>query len=209
MEVPGPGVESELQLPVYTAGTAMPDLNRICDQHCNLWQRWIRNPLREARDATHILKDTSRVLNPLSHNRNSFVSRVLRCAARVWTVMSYFWQRLKRRSKVLWVHWLERWYWCPLEARTEPYMQGSHLGNRDVDKITLVPSHHQQKNWKSARTLWPVAMKCLPIYLCCLSASSSFLWFIWFHNIRMMDYRTTEDWFNLEWCKSGGELLTW
>ena len=34
-------------------------------------QRQILNPLSEARDRTWILKDTSWVLNPLSHNRNS------------------------------------------------------------------------------------------------------------------------------------------
>ena len=34
-------------------------------------QRWILNPLNKARDRTHILMDTSRVLNPLRHSRNS------------------------------------------------------------------------------------------------------------------------------------------
>ena len=35
-----------------------------------LWQHCFLNPLREARDQTHILVDTNWVLNPLSHNRN-------------------------------------------------------------------------------------------------------------------------------------------
>ena len=35
------------------------------------WQCWILNPLREDRDQTRILLDTSQVCNPLSHNRNS------------------------------------------------------------------------------------------------------------------------------------------
>ena len=34
-------------------------------------QYWILNPLSEARDLTHILLDTSQVLNPLSHSGNS------------------------------------------------------------------------------------------------------------------------------------------
>ena len=38
---------------------------------CSLQQHQILNPLSEARDRTHILMDTSLVLNPLNHNRNS------------------------------------------------------------------------------------------------------------------------------------------
>ena len=33
MEVPGLGVESELQLPAYTTATATQDLSRVCDLH--------------------------------------------------------------------------------------------------------------------------------------------------------------------------------
>ena len=64
-EVPRLGIQSELQLPAYITAiaTAMPDLS--CSSG-------IHNPLSEARDLTHILMDTSRVLNPLSHNGNSF-----------------------------------------------------------------------------------------------------------------------------------------
>ena len=50
---------------------AMPDLNRICDLHHNSSQHQILNQLSEARNQTSILMDTSRVLNPLSHNGNS------------------------------------------------------------------------------------------------------------------------------------------
>ena len=69
MEVPGLGVESELQLLAYTTALATPDLICICDH--SSWLRWIVNPLNEARDWTHILMDTSQVLNPWSYNRNS------------------------------------------------------------------------------------------------------------------------------------------
>ena len=52
MEVPKLGVELELELQAYTTATAMPDLSRICDLHHSSQQRWILNPLSEARDRT-------------------------------------------------------------------------------------------------------------------------------------------------------------
>ena len=74
MEVPRLGVKLELQLPAYTTATARLELRYICDLHCSSWQCWILNPLNNARDWTPILTDTalSRVLNLLSHNRNSY-----------------------------------------------------------------------------------------------------------------------------------------
>ena len=69
MEVPRLGVESELQLLAYT--TAMPDPSHICNLH------QILNPLRDARDQTQILMDTSQGLNPLSHNGNSWLTGIL------------------------------------------------------------------------------------------------------------------------------------
>ena len=59
MEVPRLGIESELQLPAST--TATPDPSSVCSLHHSSQQRWILNPLSEARDRTHILMDTSRV----------------------------------------------------------------------------------------------------------------------------------------------------
>ena len=50
MEVPGLGVESELQLLVYTTTTAMPNPSHIYDLLCSLWQCQILNPLNEASD---------------------------------------------------------------------------------------------------------------------------------------------------------------
>ena len=44
----------------------MPDLSCVCDLHHSSRQRWILKPLSEARDQTHILMDTDRVLNALS-----------------------------------------------------------------------------------------------------------------------------------------------
>ena len=49
MEVPGLGVELELQLPAYITDTAIPDLSQICDLY---------HLLSEARDQTFILMDT-------------------------------------------------------------------------------------------------------------------------------------------------------
>ena len=86
MEVPWLGVKSERKLPAYVTATAMPDLN--CDLHHSSQQHRNLNFLSEARDQTHILMDTSWILNPLSHSRNStsfsFLaggSWVLRCLA--------------------------------------------------------------------------------------------------------------------------------
>ena len=64
---PGLGVELELQLLTDATATATTDLSHIC----NLDRSRILNPLSEVRDQTHILKDTSQVLNPRSHNGNS------------------------------------------------------------------------------------------------------------------------------------------
>ena len=60
MEVPRPGVESELQLPAYTT-VIMPDPSCLCNLHHSSQQCWILNPLSEARDQTHILITTSQV----------------------------------------------------------------------------------------------------------------------------------------------------
>ena len=51
MEVPGLGVELELQLPDYTTATAtaMQDLSSLFDLHHSSQQRQILNPLSEAR----------------------------------------------------------------------------------------------------------------------------------------------------------------
>ena len=50
MEVPRLGVESELQLQAHTTATAMPAVSLIDNLDHSSWQRWILNPLSEARD---------------------------------------------------------------------------------------------------------------------------------------------------------------
>ena len=54
-EVPRIEVESELQLKAYTTAITMPEPSHICNPH------QILNPLREGRDRTGILMDTSQV----------------------------------------------------------------------------------------------------------------------------------------------------
>ena len=56
MEVPGLGIESELQLQAYN--TAIANLSHICNLHHSLKQHQILNPLSKDRDETHILMDT-------------------------------------------------------------------------------------------------------------------------------------------------------
>ena len=70
MEVPRLGVEWKLQLTAYFTATATADPNLICNLRRSSWQHDL-NPLCEARDQTRILMGTSRVHNPLSHNRHS------------------------------------------------------------------------------------------------------------------------------------------
>lgn len=51
-EVPGQGVQSELQLLAYATATATATLNLscVCDLHHSSWQHQILDPLRKARD---------------------------------------------------------------------------------------------------------------------------------------------------------------
>ena len=50
MKVPRLGVESELELPVYTIATATQDPSCVCNLYHSSGQRQILNPLSEARD---------------------------------------------------------------------------------------------------------------------------------------------------------------
>ena len=59
VRVPRLGVKSELQLPAYT--TDMRDPSRVCNLHHSSRQRWILNPLSEARDRICILMDASQI----------------------------------------------------------------------------------------------------------------------------------------------------
>ena len=53
------GVELELQLLAYATATATLDLSHVCDLHHSSGQHQILNPLREARDRTHVLMNIS------------------------------------------------------------------------------------------------------------------------------------------------------
>ena len=69
MEVPRLGVKS-----AYTTATASWDLSHICDQHHGSQQRQILNPLRQARNQTRVLMDTSRILNLQSQLRAPMIT---------------------------------------------------------------------------------------------------------------------------------------
>ena len=59
MEVPRLGIEFELQLLAYTTARAVPDPSHVWDLLHSWQQRWILDPLSEARDWTHVFMDTS------------------------------------------------------------------------------------------------------------------------------------------------------
>ena len=61
MEVPRPGVESEIQLLAYTTAKETQDLSHVWDLHHSSQQHWILNPLSKARNQTCILMGTSQV----------------------------------------------------------------------------------------------------------------------------------------------------
>ena len=71
MEVLRLEVKLELLPLAYTTATATQDLRHVCDLHGSSQQCQSLNPLSETRDWTHILMDTSWVLNLLSHSENS------------------------------------------------------------------------------------------------------------------------------------------
>ena len=64
MEVPRPGVGSELQLLAYATAIPTLDLSHICELHHSLWQHQILNQLSEARDQTHVFKETGSGAQP-------------------------------------------------------------------------------------------------------------------------------------------------
>ena len=76
-ELPGLGIESELQLLVYATVTATPDPSRgcnLCNLHHSSWQRQILNPLSEDRDQTHnLMVGYQSDSFPLRHNGNSYM----------------------------------------------------------------------------------------------------------------------------------------
>ena len=58
MEVPKARGQTGTAVRAYTTATATPDTSHICNLHCSLRQRWILNPLTQARDRTCILTET-------------------------------------------------------------------------------------------------------------------------------------------------------
>ena len=71
MEVPRLGAAPELQLLATATATATWDPSNVCDLHHSSWQCPIPKPLSKAMDRTHVLMDTSQILNSLSHDKIS------------------------------------------------------------------------------------------------------------------------------------------
>ena len=71
MEIPRLGVQWSCSPPAYATATEIQDLSHIRDLPHSSRQYQILNPLRKARDQTHILMDASGVHKQLSHDRNS------------------------------------------------------------------------------------------------------------------------------------------
>ena len=62
MQVPRPGVESELQLLACAVATVTKDPSLICDLHGSSFQHWILNPSSKARNQARFLMDTAAFL---------------------------------------------------------------------------------------------------------------------------------------------------
>ena len=100
IEVPRLGVELELQLPAYATATAtaMQDLRCICDLHHSSHQCQVPDPMRETRDRTHILMDTSQIrfcctimeisVFPLSYDTLNIVCSLVYFTVRIHITMS-------------------------------------------------------------------------------------------------------------------------
>ena len=76
MEVFRLEVELELRLPASATAMAMRDLSHICNLHSSLLQCWVHQPTEQGQGSNLLVVDTSWILNPLSHNRNSSFSFV-------------------------------------------------------------------------------------------------------------------------------------
>ena len=61
MEVPRLGVKLDPQPPACTTATATLDASLSCNLHHSSQQHRMLNPLREARDQTHVLMNPSQV----------------------------------------------------------------------------------------------------------------------------------------------------
>ena len=96
-EVPRLGDESELHLLAYTTATATPDLSHVCDLLTGYGNAGSFNPLSKARD-THILIDTSWILNLMSHNGNSSLWLLLIFFFWPWWRIAVLWPGIQPRS---------------------------------------------------------------------------------------------------------------
>ena len=73
MEVPGLGVESELQLLAYPMGPTAPNLSRVCKLHHSSLQGQILNPSEQGQGLNLCPQGYQSDSLPLSHNGNSIL----------------------------------------------------------------------------------------------------------------------------------------
>ena len=76
MQVPGRGVQPELQLPANTTATATQDPSHICDEPCSLQQRWIFTLLSKPGVEPTSSQTLRWLLNLLRHSRNCRVNLI-------------------------------------------------------------------------------------------------------------------------------------
>ena len=104
-------VESELQLLAYATATATQDLSCNCNLHHSSQQRWILNPMSEARDQTSVLIDTSRVCyhwamtgtpHLILYRSETYLWDIWICWSQTYSFSSAYNDRIEKQS--LWNH---------------------------------------------------------------------------------------------------------
>ena len=105
MEVPRLGVESELQLPAYTAATATPNPSHVYSLHHSSRQRRIPHPLSEAKDRTCVLMDPSQIFFRCATMGTSQVSLLSNCSISIHSIITSPASRLVLTSSPLQVIW--------------------------------------------------------------------------------------------------------
>ena len=111
------GVKSELQLLAYTTATATQDPSHLCNPHHSSQQCCILNPLREARDWTWDIMDTSWVhylWAMLGIPTGGFKRRIWTCYTRPFLFLSLGSTLPLERNCLLFVHLITHFHTNPL-----------------------------------------------------------------------------------------------
>ena len=131
----------------------------------SLWQSWILNPFSETRDWSHILMDTSHVLNLLSHNGNDTVTSFLRMKIKTKSVNTLVTQPRIPLSEVYWP-------WCPPGwPKLSTFLQSSDL--QDMVIWCFILSSWLSGNIVQMRVLLISPWQLFSFFSCFFLASSS------------------------------------